>query len=287
MAKKKKTTKKKASKKKVAKKKKTTKKKAAKKKVAKKKVAKKKKTTKKKAAKKKVAKKKVAKKKKTTKKKAAKKKVAKKKVAKKKKTTKKKAAKKKVAKKKVAKKKKTTKKKAAKKKVAKKKVEKVKKLTKKELKEIARLEKIRLEEEKKQQELLEGRVTNLADFFLWADYKESILNLELFTPESDECLESNCENIRSSGMYCRLHYIKNWKDTISKKDMLKTGKLQKVIEQLMTTNPIPMVAHLVEDLRDPKVFNQALIDLKIKEDFDLEEFEGIDDADDMDDFDLV
>ncbi len=263
--------KKKKAKKKVAKKK--TKKKVAKKKVAKKKAKKKvAKKAKKKVAKKK-AKKKVAKK---AKKKVAKKK-AKKKVAKKK--AKKKVAKKK-AKKKVAKKK-------AKKKVAKKKVVKVKKLTKKELKEIAKLQAIKEAEEFKAKELREGYVRNLADFFNWQEYQESIMTLELFTPNDDECLESGCENIRSTGMFCRLHYVKNWKDIIGKKDILKSGKLQGYIQELIQTNKIHLIESMLVDLRDPTAFRQALIDLKIIEDFDMDEFEGIDDGDDMDDFGLV
>ncbi len=268
--------KKKKAKKKVAKKK--TKKKVAKKKT-KKKVAKKK--TKKKVAKKK-AKKKVAKK---AKKKVAKKakKKAKKKIAKKAK----KKAKKKVAKKAKKKAKKKVAKKKAKKKVTKKKVVKVKKLTKKELKEIAKQQAIKEAEEFKAKELREGYVRNLADFFNWQDYQESIATLELFTPNDDECLESGCENIRSTGMFCRLHYVKNWKDIIGKKDILKSGKLQGYIQELIQTNKIHLVESMLNDLRDPVSFRQALIDLKIIEDFDLDEFEGIDDGDDLDDFGMV
>ncbi len=281
--------KKKVTKKKVVKKK-VTKKKVAKKKVTKKKVTKKK--TVKKAAKKKIIKKKVVKKK------VAKKKVAKKKVTKKK-VVKEKAVKKKVAKKKVAKKK-VTKKKVVKKKVAKKTEAKGKVVKKKDVKKVTK-EKVSKKESKKEttskkvskktksKELknAETKVTeeieNLQEHFSLADIANSIATLDFFVdPSNDECQEKGCDNLRTTQSYCRLHYVSNWYEIKRKREILKEGRLQEYIEELVSKYPPKYIQSIASDLGDEKEFYKALSDLNIMSEFDTEgeDFDSGDNEDD-------
>ncbi|MCT4641122.1 MAG: hypothetical protein N4A33_02420, partial [Bacteriovoracaceae bacterium] len=235
------------------------------KKVAKKKVAKK--VAKKKVAKK-VAKKKVAKK--VAKKKVAKK-VAKKKVAKKvaKKVTKK--ATKKVAKKET--------KKAAAKKEPKKKEAKSKKITKEDVKitpeTIEALDKVN------------DQISELSEDFSWDEIADSIASLDFFVDnKSDECMEKGCENLRTTQMYCRLHYIANWHEIKKKREILKEGKLQVYIEDLISKYPPKYIEAIVSDLEDEKDFYKALHALNIAtdvdgDDIDYDNLGGDDEGDDI------
>ncbi|MCB9091872.1 MAG: hypothetical protein H6620_04880 [Halobacteriovoraceae bacterium] len=251
--------------------------------------AKKKKTT---------SKKKVAKKKKTTAKKAAKKKTtAKKKAASKKKTTsKKKATKKKAAKKKTTAKKVTAKKeKVVKTKEKKKTTKKVAKETKEEV-VIEKNEKVEIVDaaevkenltDKAKKELddleqtIQDKILDLREYFSWKDIEDAIHSLELFIPDNDDCLEPGCDNLRTTGMYCRFHYIKNWKDINMKREILKEGKLQDYIEELVSKYPVPYIQSLIEDLSDSREFNKVLVELNITDsDIEYEDYDGSEDGED-------
>lgn len=308
---KKKTAKKVAKKKTVKKKtsKKVAKKKTVKKNVAKKtakKVAKKKTTTKKKTVKK-VAEKKTAKKvakKKATKKKAAKKTA--KKVAKKK-ATKKKTAKK--ATKKVAKKKAT--KKVAKKKAAKKtetskaslKSENNKPIEeesgeeglegdinkKMELDDDIRTDDLddfsdsieEVDQEKAIKENLAEEILGLAEDHNIKDIFESLRSMDLFTSDSDDCLEKGCDNPATTSGYCRFHYIKNWKDIKRKQAILQEGKLHEYIEELISKFPAKFLEGIINDLSDEKSFFNILKELNIESDDDLFDSDDEDSLDDI------
>lgn len=309
---------KKSTKKKTTVKKKTVAKKAAKKtakKVAAKKTAKKataKKVAKKAPAKKATAKKtakKIAAKKKTAKKVAAKKKTAKKVAAKK--TAKKVAAKKAAASKTAAK---VATKSAAAKETAKKsssnteeKVQAKKKQAAAKTAEIPTVmddEKIEdevdvddfeMEPAPKSEKLsrnkdileLEGKINDevvaLSENFSWEEIADAIGSLDFFVDHrSDECLEKGCDNLRTTQQYCRLHYFANWYDIKKKREILKEGKLQEYIEELISKYPPTLIESIVQDLADEKDFYRALHELNITSDFDLDDetFEGADDEDD-------
>jgi len=243
----------------------------AKKKVAKKKVAKK--VTKKKVAKK-AAKKKAAKK--VAKKKVAKK-VAKKKVAKKaaKKVAKKKTAKKvakKVEKKKVEKKTNKKAEKAAKKEPVKTKSKEMKKVTKASKKSASKPEKMNnsLKEEIAQtQTKINDQIATLSEDFSWDEIADSIASLDFFVDQkSDECAEKACDNIRTTQAYCRLHYISNFQEIKKKREILREGKLQEYIEELIAKYPAKYIEALASDLEDEKDFYKALNSLNIATEFD-------------------
>lgn len=278
-------------------------KKAPAKKVTKKATAKKvaKKVTKKKTAAKKVAKKattakKVAKK---TEKKVAKKATAKKVAAKQKTTTKAKVAAAKAVEKKAAKapiKTKTEKKVQAKKESAKK--EEVKAVPVLEELDLDLEEEIIIEETSKKgskgrnQELAEienkinDELVSLGENFSWEEIAGAIATLDFFVDHrSDECAEKGCDNLRTTQQYCRLHYVANWYEIQKKREILKEGKLQEYIEELIAKYPPVLIEAIVHDLQDDKDFYRALHELNITSDFELDEeaFESVDDDDDSDD----
>ncbi len=252
----------------------------------------KKKTTKKKVAKKKVAKKKAAKKK------VAKKKATKK-VAKKKKTAKKKAAKK-VTKKKTAKKvakKKTVKKTEAKqpslplKKEAKKTKAKTTKKADKENQPDLPLEgKIEqkvadVEKDSSPQKLKEEIGEVIQEHGLDA-IMASMFSLDFFSFTTDECTEKGCDNPATTGPFCRLHYIKNWKQIKKKESILVSGKLQNIIAGIVQKYPIRYIEALLKDLMDEKSFFNTLKELNIDAG-DEDSFDGEDELSGDDDQDIA
>lgn len=51
------------------------------------------------------------------------------------------------------------------------------------------------------------------------------------------CRENGCENVASTKGFCRLDYIKNWKKIKRKEMILKEGKLNQYIEELVSKYP--------------------------------------------------
>jgi len=128
--------------------------------------------------------------------------------------------------------------------------------------------------EQAKQEIAE-EIVGLTENFALQDIFTSIKSLDFFKSPDDECLEKNCDNPVSSGDYCRFHYIKNWKDTKRRENILTEGKLQIFIEELVSKYTVKQIEGLLEDLTDEKSFFQVLQELNI--DSSLEE--SFDDAD--------
>ena len=85
-------------------------------------------------------------------------------------------------------------------------------------------------------------------------------------------MERLCENIRTTGPYCRLHYIANWKLMQQKKEILKEGKLQTLIEDFVTKYPANFIQALLDDLDSDREFHRVLTELNISDtEFDVEE----------------
>ena len=86
---------------------------------------------------------------------------------------------------------------------------------------------------------------------LTGDYKldevfSSIRQLDFFRNFSDECREKNCENPATTLGYCRLHYISNWKTIKKNEAILKEGKLQDFIEDLVKKYPVKEIEGIVK-----------------------------------------
>ncbi|MGB0453806.1 MAG: hypothetical protein ACPGJV_08825, partial [Bacteriovoracaceae bacterium] len=106
-------------------------------------------------------------------------------------------------------------------------------------------------------------VLSLSDDYSIGDVLGSIQTLDFFVSKVDECLEKGCDNPATTLGYCRLHYIKNWNDIKRKQVILKEGKLQLFIEELVSKYPLKYIESIISDLADEKTFFGVLRELDI------------------------
>lgn len=131
-------------------------------------------------------------------------------------------------------------------------------------------------------------IAELREHFNWKEIAEAIGTMDFFIDaKNDECVEKGCDNIRTTQSYCRLHYLRNWKTIQKKRDILKEGKLQEYIEELISKYPPKYIEALLSDLSDDKEFYTVLNQLNITSEFDFEEDEFENAADDDDDGDDI
>lgn len=93
------------------------------------------------------------------------------------------------------------------------------------------------------------------------------------------CREVACEGLGTSAGYCRLHYIKNWKKIKRKDVILKEGKLNQYIEELVAKYPEKYIEAIRQDLANDKEFAKVIVDLDLDENDDDFEGEGGGEAD--------
>ena len=133
---------------------------------------------------------------------------------------------------------------------------------------------------------ISDEIIQLREHFNWKEIAEAIGSMDFFIDaKNDECIEKGCDNIRTTQSYCRLHYLRNWKTIQKKREILKDGKLQEYIEELISKYPPKYIEALLSDLSDDKEFYRVLNELNITSEFDFEEdeFENAVDDDDSDD----
>ncbi len=82
------------------------------------------------------------------------------------------------------------------------------------------------------------------------------------------CREAACEGLATSAGYCRLHYIKNWKKIKRRELVLKEGKLNKYIEELVSKYPEKYIDAIRHDLSTDKEFSKVVRDLELDESID-------------------
>jgi len=106
----------------------------------------------------------------------------------------------------------------------------------------------------------------------------------------DLCREVACESSATSSGYCRLHYIENWKRIKRKELLLKEGKLNRYIEELVAKYPEKYIEAIRQDLSSDQDFAKVVTDLELDEgidefDSDSENIESLIDSirKDMDD----
>ena len=125
---------------------------------------------------------------------------------------------------------------------------------------------------KEEIDLTNQKVIILADYFKWSEIQPQLETLEFFLPKDDACMQRLCENIRTTGPYCRLHYIANWKLMQRKKEILKEGKLQALVEEFATKYAVNFINAILDDLDSDREFHKVLTELNISDaEFDLEE----------------
>lgn len=86
------------------------------------------------------------------------------------------------------------------------------------------------------------------------------------------CREIACESLATSAGYCRMHYVKNWKKIKRKELILKEGRLNQYIEELVAKYPDKYIEAIQADLASEKDFSKVIVDLDLDEGVD--EFEG-------------
>jgi hypothetical protein len=90
--------------------------------------------------------------------------------------------------------------------------------------------------------------------------------------DSEVCREIACEGLATTAGYCRLHYIKNWRKIKRKEIILKEGKLNQYIEELVAKYPDKYIEAIRQDLATDKEFSKVISDLDLDESSD--DFEG-------------
>ncbi len=88
------------------------------------------------------------------------------------------------------------------------------------------------------------------------------------------CREPNCENMAMTKGYCRLDYIKNWKKIKRKEMILKEGKLNNYIEELVSKYPDKYIDVIRQDLSTEVNFNKVIHDLELDESIDDLDYDG-------------
>jgi hypothetical protein len=88
------------------------------------------------------------------------------------------------------------------------------------------------------------------------------------------CREVACDGLATSAGYCRLHYIKNWKKIQRKAVILKEGKLNQYIEELVAKYPDKYIEAIRQDLANDKDFAKVIYDLDLDETIDEFDMEG-------------
>ncbi|MGE4233314.1 MAG: hypothetical protein AB7F43_08300 [Bacteriovoracia bacterium] len=89
---------------------------------------------------------------------------------------------------------------------------------------------------------------------------------------SSVCREVACDLSATTGGYCRMHYIKNWKKIKRKELILKEKKLNRYIEELVSKYPDKYIEAIRQDLASEKDFAKVVSDLEIEE--GLDDFES-------------
>ena len=131
---------------------------------------------------------------------------------------------------------------------------------------------------------VQDEIMGLTENFSWEDIADAISSLDFFVDHrSDDCAEKSCENLRTTQQFCRLHYIANWYDIKRKREILKEGRLQEYIEELISKYPPKYIESILGDLQDDKDFFKALNELNIVTEFDFEEDPDSGESDEEDD----
>ena len=88
----------------------------------------------------------------------------------------------------------------------------------------------------------------------------------------DSCREVACENMATTGTYCRMHYIKNWRRIKNKEKILAENRINGFIEELVAKYPEKYIEAIRADLASEKEFAKVISDLDLDESVD--DFEG-------------
>ena len=113
--------------------------------------------------------------------------------------------------------------------------------------------------------------------------------LDIFTdqPDSDACTQRGCDDLAVTDNYCRLHYISNWNVILKRREILKSGCLQKVIDELIKKYNKKNTLSVLEELHDEKLFFRFLQEMEVTAGNLFEENYSEDSVDDDQDISFV
>lgn len=94
--------------------------------------------------------------------------------------------------------------------------------------------------------------------------------------DSDICVIEGCEENKTTGDFCRLHYITKWKRLKKKERVLAEKRLNKYIEELTSRYPDEYLEVIKRDLSSDKNFSELLQDLEIE---DVDDVAGVEEED--------
>jgi hypothetical protein len=83
--------------------------------------------------------------------------------------------------------------------------------------------------------------------------------------EDGSCRDVTCESVATTGQYCRMHYIKNWKKIKQREELMREGKLNRFIEELVLKYPDKYIEAIRHDLAHDQEFAKVVADLEIDE----------------------
>ncbi len=81
------------------------------------------------------------------------------------------------------------------------------------------------------------------------------------------CREEGCQDAATTGGYCRLHYLRRWKEIRASKKRTAAKKLNRYIERVCRENPDDYAEVIKRDLQNPD------FDSYIEDNFGTEEAE--------------
>ncbi|MDO8462536.1 MAG: hypothetical protein Q7S98_06765 [Deltaproteobacteria bacterium] len=71
------------------------------------------------------------------------------------------------------------------------------------------------------------------------------------------CTESKCQNAQTTQGYCRLHYLKNWKQLKEAAKKKAADKLNRYVEGICKKSPENYMGDIKKDLKSEKSFDRA------------------------------
>lgn len=80
------------------------------------------------------------------------------------------------------------------------------------------------------------------------------------------CAESRCKSPAVSEGYCRLHYIRNWKEIKSEQKDKAEKRLNSYIDRLMKKYPEEYMEKIKEALESEEKFKETMAEMEIESD---------------------
>ncbi len=71
------------------------------------------------------------------------------------------------------------------------------------------------------------------------------------------CKEEGCHNSQTTGGFCRLHYLRNWKQIKTEQQRKAAERLNKYVERMTREHPKRVVEEIKKDLRTRSVEREA------------------------------